>query len=222
MSGVYQFLKSTMVGGLVVLVPLFALLAVLGWAANIALAVIMPLFEWLPDKSVGGVSITVLAAIGSLIGGCFLIGLFAETAVVRFLGTSAERLALSVPGYALMKNVGASFVGLEGKNPVRTVLVQFVASWQLGFVMETLPDGRYVVFVPGVPRALVGTLHIVAADRVQFLAMSVPAALDALGRLGVGLGDMRVKEPDSTSVPRQPAAADASVVAGAQPQGGQP
>jgi uncharacterized membrane protein len=222
MSGVYRFLKSTMVGGLVVLVPLLALLAVVGWAANLALAVIMPLFEWLPDKSVGGVSLTVVAAIGSLVAGCFLIGLFAETAIVRFLGDRAEWLALSVPGYALMKNVGASFVGLEGKNPVRTVLVHFEVSWQLGFLMETLSDGRHVVFVPGVPRALVGTLHIVGADRVEFLAMSAAAALDALGRLGVGLGEMRVKEPESTAAPCQPAAPVANVVEGSRLQGRQP
>jgi hypothetical protein len=63
--------------------------------------------------------------------------------------------------------------------------------------METLDDGRHVVFVPGVPRALVGTLHIVAADRVQILAMSVSAALDALGRLGVGLRETWLKEPAS-------------------------
>ena len=93
-----------------------------------------------------------------------------------------------------MKNVGANLVGIEGKHPVRTVLVRFEASWQLGFLMETLADGRHVVFIPGVPRALVGTLHIVAADRVQVLAMSVSTALDALARLGVGLREMGLKE----------------------------
>ena len=198
MGGIYRFLKSTLVGGLAVLLPLVVLLAVVGWAADIALKAILPVFEWLPDKSVGGVSIAALAAIGSLVVGCFLAGLFAETAMIRFLGDRAERLALSVPGYALMKNVGASLVGIEGKHPLRTVLVQFPGSWQLGFLMETLADGRHVVFVPGVPRALVGTLHIIPADRVQVLAMSVPAALDTLGRLGVGLREAWLKEPVST------------------------
>jgi hypothetical protein len=63
--------------------------------------------------------------------------------------------------------------------------------------METLADGRHVVFVPGVPRALVGTLHIVAAERVQILAISVSTALDALGRLGVGLRETWSNEPVS-------------------------
>jgi uncharacterized membrane protein len=194
MRGIYQFLKSTMLGGLIIVVPVLVLVAVVAWAADLAIKVVLPLFEWLPDKSVGGVSLALMAAIGSLIGGCFLVGLFAETAVMRFLGDRAERWALSVPGYALMKNVGASFVGIEGKHPVRTVLIRFQASWQLGFLMETLNDGRHVVFVPGVPRALVGTLHIVAAERVEFMAMSVPAALDTLGRLGVGLREAALKD----------------------------
>jgi len=198
MRGIYRFLKATLVGGLAVLVPVVALLAVIGWVADIALKAILPVFEWLPDKSVGGVSLTALAAIGTLVVGCLLAGLFAETAMIRFLGDRAEWLALAVPGYALMKNVGASLIGIEGKHPLRTVLVRFEASWQLGFLMETLPDGRPVVFVPTVPSGLVGRLHIVSADRVQVLVMSVPAALDNLARLGVGLREAWLKESVST------------------------
>jgi hypothetical protein len=42
-------------------------------------------------------------------------------------------------------------------------------------------------------KALVGTLHIIAAERVQILAMSVSAALDALSRLGVGFAEAWAK-----------------------------
>src|SRR5262249_47449053 len=122
-----------------------------------------------------------------LVIGCFLAGLFAQTAIIRRLSDLAERYALFLPGYALMKNVGANLIGIEGKHPARTVLVRFEGWWQLGFQMDTLPDGRQVVFIPGVPGALVGALHIIAADRVQVLAISVSAALDALSRLGIGL-----------------------------------
>jgi uncharacterized membrane protein len=195
MRGIYRFLKSTMIGGLGILLPLVVLGAIVVWAVQIALPVILPVFEWLPDKSVGGVSLTVLATVLGLVASCFLAGLLAETAIIRYLGDRAERLAMSVPGYALMKNVGASLVGVESKHLAKTVLVRFEASWQLGFLMETLSDGRHVVFIPGVPRALVGTLHIIAGDRVQILTLSVSAALDTLGRLGVGLRETSSKEP---------------------------
>ena len=187
MRGVYRFLKSTALGGLVFLVPVVTLGAIVAWVVDSALKVIVPLFEWLPDKSVGGLSLTALAAVLGLVVSCFLAGLFAETAIIRRLGDRAERLALFVPGYALMKTVGANLVGIESKRPVKPVMVRLEASWQLGFLMELLPDARHVVFIPGVPRALVGTLHIVSADRVQVLAMSVSAALDTLSRLGVGM-----------------------------------
>lgn len=187
MTGIYKFLRSTILGGLVVLLPLIVLSAIAVWAVQTALKVILPALEWLPDKSVAGVSLTLVSAVLGLLIGCFFAGLLAETALIRAIGERAERLALSIPGYALMKNVGANLVGVEGKHPVKTVVVRFEASCQLGFLMETLTDGRQVVFVPGVPRALVGTLHIVAADRVQFLNMPVSTALDTLGRLGVGL-----------------------------------
>jgi uncharacterized membrane protein len=195
MRGIYGFLRSTLLGGLVVLVPLLALTAVVVWAADLALRAITPVFEWLPDKSVGGVSLTVAAAILTLLGACFVAGLVAETTVIRALGDRAERFALFIPGYALMKNVGANLVGIEGRRPVKTVLVLMAVSHQIGFLMETLADGRLVIFIPGVPKALVGTLHIVPADRVQLLDMSVSNALDALSRLGVGMGECWPREP---------------------------
>ena len=139
-------------------------------------------------------SLALLSTVLALVGCCFIAGLFAETALIRHLVDRAERLALAVPGYALMKNVGANLIGIEGKYPVRTVLVRGEATFQLGFLMETLADGRHVVFIPGVPRALVGTLHIVPADRVQILAMSISTTLDALGRLGVGLRESWSKD----------------------------
>ena len=208
MRGIYRFVKSTVLGGLVILVPLVVLGAIVVWAFGVAHKVITPVFEWLPDHSVSGVSLAAVFAIGCLVAGCFLAGLLAETAIFRRLGDRLERLALLVPGYALMKNVGANVVGIEGKHPAKTVLVRFDASWQLGFLMDTLNDGRHVVFIPGVPRALLGTLHILAADRVQALAMPVADALDALARLGVGLQEVRAKEavPDSS----QPTAVDTS------------
>jgi hypothetical protein len=48
-----------------------------------------------------------------------------------------------------------------------------------------------------VPRALIGTLHIMDTARVQILTMSVSSALDTLSRLGVGFGQAWSKESSS-------------------------
>jgi uncharacterized membrane protein len=189
MQGIYQFFRSTILGGLVVLVPLIVLVAIVGWAIETAYRSIKPFLDLFPERTIGGVSLTLLAVIAGALALCFLVGLCAETALVASLTKKAERLALSVPGYALMKNVGADFVGLKNQKPAKTVLVRFESSWQLGFLMDTLPDGRHVVFIPGVPRALVGSLHFIAPERVEFASISIPAALDILGRLGAGISE---------------------------------
>ena len=124
MQAIYRFFRSTILGGLVILVPLIVLVAIVVWAVEIVLKALTPVFDWLPDRSVIGVSLTALFAILGLVGACFLAGLFAETTIIRRLGDRLERLALLVPGYALMKNVGANFVGIEGKHPARAVLVE--------------------------------------------------------------------------------------------------
>ena len=70
MRGIYRFLKSTIVGGLVVLVPVAVLGGVLAWAIPIFLHVVVPVFEWLPDKSIGSVSLAVVVALISVVVGC--------------------------------------------------------------------------------------------------------------------------------------------------------
>jgi uncharacterized membrane protein len=187
MRSVYLFLRSTVIGGLVVLAPVVIFGALLVWVVETVQKVLAPLLRWLPEKSVAGVSLGLLIVVLGLVMVCFVAGIFAQMAVIRRVSERAERYALFLPGYALLKNVGANMIGIEGKHPAQTVLVGSEGSWQLGFQMDTLRDGRHIVFIPGVPRALVGALHIIAADRVRPLPLSVTAALDALSRLGAGL-----------------------------------
>ncbi len=98
MFGRFRILKATLLGGVVVLLPLVAVLALAGWAIGEAVSIIKPLFHWLPDQSVAGVSLTFAIAVAAILVLCLLAGLLAETALVRGLGKRAERLALNIPG----------------------------------------------------------------------------------------------------------------------------
>lgn len=196
MQGIYQFLKSTVLGGLIGLVPVVVLGYIIIEAVNIARKVLAPVMDWLPVKSVAGVSLGLLLAIVVLILACFLAGLLAETTIVRAVIGRVERFVLSnIPGYALMKNVGEQLVGVQSTSSRRTVLARFEESYQLGIQMDTLPDGRCAVFVPGVPHPFSGELHILPPDRVEPLDLPITKALEALGRLGVGLHEMWPKQP---------------------------
>lgn len=201
MRGVYQFCKSTIIGGLLVLVPVVVLGYIVVEAVNFVRKIIAPVIHWLPVQSVAGISLGLLLAVAALILVCFLAGLLAETALVRAAVGRLERFVLSnIPGYALMKNVGEQMIGLESENAQRTVLARFEASWQLGIQMDTLPDGRCAVLIPSVPHAFTGVLHILPADRVAPLDMPIAKTLEVFHRLGVGLHE--IWPPQSADNPR--------------------
>jgi uncharacterized membrane protein len=185
------FVRSTVIGGVFVLAPLVLLVYLIGHALAIVYANAKPLMAWLPDKSVGGFSLLMLAAIVVLIGICFLAGLVAHTALARWLVRTIETAILvNLPGYTLMKSMGEGMVGIDRANQRNGVLVHFGDRAQVGFSMDETPDGRLIVFIPSVPSPWSGTLHILAPDRVERLTMPIAEVIDKLQRLGMGLGKM--------------------------------
>ena len=180
-----NFIKSTVVGGIFVLVPLVLLCVVLGQAATFAYEIIHPLIDWLPVRSVGTVSLAFVIAILVVVLICFLAGLLARTALSRWFVGSLEQVILTfVPGYGLMKSMGQGWVGIRGEEPHQPMLVRFDDSEQIGFVMDTLADGRHVIFLPDVPTPWSGTLVFVPADRLTPLPFSTKETIEFLRQLG--------------------------------------
>lgn len=180
-----NFVKSTVVGGIFVLVPLVLLCIVLGQAATFAYHIIHPIIGLMPVKSATTVSLAFGIAILAIVLVCFLAGLLARTAVSRWFVGSLEQVILTfVPGYGLMKSMGQGWVGISGEEPHQPVMVRFDDSQQIGFVMDTIVDGRLVVFLPDVPTPWSGTLVFVGPERITPLAISTKEAIECLRRLG--------------------------------------
>jgi uncharacterized membrane protein len=189
-----SFVKSTVIGGVFVLAPLVLLSIVIGHAVQIAFEVVSPVVAFLPVKSVGSVSLAALVGIAAVVAICFVAGLVARTAVSRWLVDSLEQVILSfVPSYGLMKSMGRGWVGEDGDDPHPSVLVRLDDAWQIGFAMDTLPEGRLVVFIPDVPTPWSGTLMIVDADRVEQLSLSTKHTIECLRKLGVNASQVLKK-----------------------------
>lgn len=188
------FIKSTVVGGIFVLVPLVLLSIVLGQAATFAYNIIHPLVQILPVKNVSTVSLTFGIAILAIVLVCFLAGLAARTAVSQWFVGSLEQLIVTfVPAYGLMKSMGQGWVGIYAKEPHQSVLVCFDDSEQIGFVMDTLADGRVAVFLPSVPNPWSGSLAFVTADRITPLPLSTKDTIECLRQLGTNTSKLLSK-----------------------------
>ena len=186
-----RFVKATVIGGAFVVAPLALLAYIIGQTVMVAHKALEPVMEWLPVKSVSGVSLALLAVIAGLIVVCFFAGLLARTALAKWLVGMIESAVLAnLPGYSLVKSMGEGIAGVDNAHARRAVLVRFDDHTRLGFLMDAAADGRMVVFLPNVPSPWSGTLSIVSADRVEVLTTPIAAVIDRMQRLGLGLGSL--------------------------------
>jgi uncharacterized membrane protein len=80
MKALGEFIRTTLIGGILFLLPIVVLIVVLGKAQTISGRIVAPVAERMPVPSVGGVAVARILAIVAIALFCFLAGLFARTA----------------------------------------------------------------------------------------------------------------------------------------------
>ena len=182
-----KFLKTTLVGGVVFLIPVVIFVVLMGKALGIAHGLVDPLAKHLPIESVGGLRMARILAVVLVVVVCFAAGLAARTSLARKLVIALEGTVLSrVPGYELVKSFSLGLLGVEEQQMFPPVLVRFDEAWQMGFQVEVLDGGMATVFVPDAPNPQSGSIFFVTADRVRPAGISFAAAMKCLKRAGVG------------------------------------
>ena len=179
-------LTTTLIGGVVFLLPLIVVLYVLGQGLALAAHAVQPLVGLLPDKSIGGITFASLAALTLLLLLCFGAGLLARAAVGQaFSARFEDRLQTLYPRYSVIKAMSQGLHGALGKKVLKPVLATFDDNQLIGFDMERLDDGRVVLYVPGAPDAWSGSVLLVAPERVQPLDIDARDLAKALQGLGL-------------------------------------
>lgn len=185
-----NFLKTTLVGGMVFMVPIIVLVMILGKAYSIMAKVAAPMAEWIPIDAVGGVALANLLAIAAIVVICFGAGIVAKsTAVSKWVGSLESNVLTSIPGYAFIKGMTGGVTGGEGDQQLTPVLARFDDGWQIAFQVEVLPDGRSVLYMPGAPDPWSGSLMIMNGDRVEPLDISMSGTARNIRGLGRGSGE---------------------------------
>jgi uncharacterized membrane protein len=185
-----QFLKLTVVGGLIFLVPLVLILVVLGHAMRLALKIAQPLAEFLPMADVAGVAVVTLLSALALLVIAFLAGIAARTASGRRISQWFEDSLLGgIPQYQLMKSMAEGLVQLENSTRVKPVLVSREGGWQIGYLLETSERDWVTVFLPMAPTPMAGNVMFLPAARVRALDIPMGEAMSIVKRMGAGSAD---------------------------------
>lgn len=182
---------TTLIGGMVFLLPLIVVLYVLGQGLALATHAVQPLVGLLPDKSIGGITFASLAALALLLLLCFAAGLLARAAVGQaFSARFEDKLQTLYPRYSVIKAMSQGLHGALGKKLLKPVLATFDDHQLVGFDMERLDDGRVVLYLPGAPDAWSGSVLLVAPERVQPLDIDAADLAKALQGLGLGMAGL--------------------------------
>ena len=189
MRNLLRFLRTTVVGGLLFLVPLVVLGAIVERALRIAHRVSDPLANRLFPDARPSVLLASAALLLALF--CFLAGLLAMAGPARRMIAWLESgLLAKIPGYLLLKAAGQSALGVESQSQYPVVLARIEDAWQFGFIVERLPDEHFAVYVPGAPNTMSGSVYFMSAERVRPTEIPMHHAMKCLRGMGAGSAAM--------------------------------
>ena len=182
-----DFLKTTIVGGLVFLVPLVLVSMVLKRGLEIASRVAKPVVENFPAHQVAGVALGTIAAALLLTIVAFAAGLAARTergrAITRWVG---ESVLGAMPQYRVVTSMAEGLTKIEQGDGLRPALVAIDDVWQVCYVLEELEHGWVAIFIPQAPTPMSGNVLYVTEDRLRRLDIGIGAAMQLVKRMGAG------------------------------------
>jgi uncharacterized membrane protein len=180
--------RTTVLGGLIFLVPFVVVLLVLGKALAIMKAVATPIAEAIGIDHIGALAMIDLLAVLLLVGLCWLAGHAATSQRGRALYESFDEKLLNLfPRYGFVKSMTESLAENRPEATLPVVLVHFDDQSQLGFEVERSVH-QVIVFLPGSPDPWAGALSLVTPDRVQKLDVDFKTAVKSIRLLGRGGG----------------------------------
>ena len=187
MKYAWEFVKNTLVGGLLIVVPLYLAVLLLLKAMQSVMGLVRPLAQLLPAW-IPADNILSLLLVLSL---CFLIGLAVRAPLGRALRERLEQsLFERIPGYALFRSLTQRLAGESREHVWQPALAEIEDALVPAFIIEELEDGRFTVFVPSIPTPLAGAVYVLSRDRVHPLDVPFTQAVQTVSRWGSGAKDL--------------------------------
>ncbi len=168
MKKISKFIKTTLLGGIVVILPASILFLIFGWIFGKLLDLIRPLSELLKTEAGMQEALAVIAALTTVIGVCFVIGLFVRTRIGKWAFNLVEsKILFRIPTYTLVRETVLQFSGAKRFPFSSVAMVRLYHSETLttGFVMNIHDSGYQTVFIPTGPNPTSGMIfHVLNKD----------------------------------------------------------
>jgi len=182
-----EFVTSTVIGGMFVVVPVYlAILLLLKGMKSVAglvrpVAALVP--DWLPAEKF--LSLLLVLVI------CFVVGAAVRTQRGRAVRERMEMTFFErLPGYGLLRSLTQRLAGDTDETTWKPAFAEIEDALAPAFIIEEHDDGRFTVFVPSIPTPLAGAVYILEPERVHLLDIPFTQAIKSVSRWGSGSKDL--------------------------------
>jgi len=188
-----KFLRTTFIGGFLIVLPIAMTVILMRWIFNFVSGQISPLTKLIIGdgetlKIIGdAISLAIIIIV------FFLIGLTVKTRLGKYLFSRFEEHILKIaPGYSLFKETLKQLVGQHNRPFSKVVLGRVFGNETLmtGFVTDEHPDGRLTIFFPSALNPTTGLLCHMRGEDVTRVDVSVETAMRTIIGCGTGASEL--------------------------------
>ncbi len=194
-GGISRFIKKSLLGGVVVLLPLTLIAAFFKWLFKFLTGLIQPFTDELITLYAVPDYVGHLLVIAIIVLLCFTVGNLVATRFGNWLWNAIDGfLQAKLPGYkAVQELVGQLMKGgaARGEVCLLKVMGRDVDITVTGMVTARHADGRLTIFVPCGPNPTTGFIYHVASELVELRPdIKVETMMKTVIGCGVGAADV--------------------------------
>ena len=194
-----QFIKSRILTGLYVLLPLMLLWIGLREIGGLLASMAEPIADMFPSSYFDDLKWPGVVAALLIIAASFVIGIAAMLSTMKLLGQKIEKTILfPIPMYKMLKIISSSLVQAETSDVMPAIIKDGNGGGDPCYVMEEHDSGLATVLLPWSPASFAGSIKVVSKSQLEYLNCSIDEFSRSISFMGIGLADCLTQSTPAT------------------------
>lgn len=195
MKKLIHFIKTSLIGGVMVLAPICGVLFLAHWFFMLVTDLIQPITDFVIHKTALAEIVSDFIVIIVIIFISFIAGTILTTTLGKYIYNIAEKYLLArFPGYSFIKDILGFFLGSKG-SPFNKVGIAklFGNDTRVICFITTEPDDKDYrsIFVPTGPNPTSGNIYLVKSNQIEVMEnLSVEETMKII--VGCGSGSEKI------------------------------
>jgi uncharacterized membrane protein len=194
-----NFIKTTLLGGLLILLPLMLMWLGLQEIAGLLIAMATPIADLFPKGPFEDLAAPGLVAVLLIVGVSFVLGLAARSYILIRIGRQIENSVLAkVPMYRMVKTMSGALLDSDTSEVVPALVKDGVGGGDPCYVIEKHKDGRATVLLPWSPASFAGSIKVVQQSTLETAPCTLDEFSRSISQVGVGIEDCLTARPSDS------------------------